>query len=106
MVQQFLRYLKDAKSLGILFENKKRMCRVCRCTTHDTQTNEGPLQVMFSFVADDPSIEELLQSITTLSTTESNYIALVEARKKAVWLNRLTREFGIAQSSMLIRRDS
>ncbi|RXH80910.1 hypothetical protein DVH24_004824 [Malus domestica] len=34
---------------------------------------------------------------------EDIYIALAEAGKKAFWLNGLTREFGIAQSSMVIR---
>ena len=47
-----------------------------------------------------------LQSITALSTTEAEYIALAEAGKEAVWLNGLAREFGITQGSMVIRCDS
>ncbi|KAI9182551.1 hypothetical protein LWI28_026470 [Acer negundo] len=48
----------------------------------------------------------ILQSITRLSTAEAKYIALAEARKEAVWLNGLAKEFEITQGSMVIRCDS
>lgn len=71
----------------------------------EIRQKKGLLQVTFSFVVEDQSVGELLQSITTLSTTEAEYIAVAEARKEAVWINGLTREFGITQSTMVIRCD-
>lgn len=66
-------------------------------TMREIRQKKGSLQVTFLFVVEDQSIGELLQSITTLSTTEAEYIAVAEAGKKAVWINSLTREFGITQ---------
>ena len=36
-----------------------------------------------------------LQSIVTISTTETEYMAVAEAAKEALWLKRLVKELGL-----------
>lgn len=47
-----------------------------------------------------------LQHIVALSTTEAEYMALVEATKEALWLKGITSEFGIEQKKVEIFCDS
>ncbi|TXG69854.1 hypothetical protein EZV62_004789 [Acer yangbiense] len=101
--------VKWIKSLGILLEKQgKETCVLSyvdadyagdldkRSTTSYVFTSGGKLI----------SWRATLQSITALSTTETEYIALTEAGKEAVWLNGLAREFRITQGSMVIRCDN
>ena len=37
----------------------------------------------------------MIQSLVTLSTTESEYMAIVEAAKESLWLIGLVKELGI-----------
>ena len=51
------------------------------------------------------SWKEELQDIVTLSMTETEYIAAVEA-SEALWLRRLVKTFGIMQDSARVHCDS
>ncbi|TQD80644.1 hypothetical protein C1H46_033823 [Malus baccata] len=48
----------------------------------------------------------LLQPITTLSTTEAEYIALAEAGKEAIWPSGLVSQMGITQDCVKLKCDS
>ena len=47
-----------------------------------------------------------LQSEVALSTTESEYIAIVEGVKEALWLKNLSEELGLDTQHFLINSDS
>lgn len=48
----------------------------------------------------------MLQSVTVLSTTEVEYMALAEASKETVWLGGLAWDFRINQGSVMVKSDS
>ncbi|KAK3009917.1 hypothetical protein RJ639_011487, partial [Escallonia herrerae] len=50
--------------------------------------------------------KSVLQSTTTLSTTEAEYMALTEAAKEALWLKGLVEELGFKQCGVLLQCDS
>jgi hypothetical protein len=47
-----------------------------------------------------------LQSIVAMSTTESEYMAVGEAAKEALWLNELVKELGLNQGGVQMHCDS
>ena len=47
-----------------------------------------------------------LQDVVALSTTEAEYLALVESVKEGIWLNGLLEEFGYEQKSVDVWCDS
>ncbi|MCO5614147.1 hypothetical protein L7F22_068428 [Adiantum nelumboides] len=47
-----------------------------------------------------------LQSCTTLSTTEAEYVAASDACKEAIWLTRLVRDLGIVDEVPVLHCDS
>lgn len=46
------------------------------------------------------------QPVVALSTTEAEFMALIEAVKEAIWLKGIVKEFGIDQKSVKIYCDS
>jgi len=48
----------------------------------------------------------MLQSISALSTTEAEYMALTEAAKEAIWLKSLASDLGLQQRSVTVKCDS
>ena len=48
----------------------------------------------------------MIQSFVALSTTESEYMAVTEASKEALWLIGLAKELGVQQSGVLLQCDS
>ena len=47
-----------------------------------------------------------LQSIVVMSTTESEYMAVFEAAKEALWLKELVKELGLNQGGVQMHCDS
>jgi len=52
------------------------------------------------------SWHSILQSTVALSTTEAEYMAMTEAMKEAIWLQRLLDDLGIDQDLLKINCDS
>ena len=50
--------------------------------------------------------KSMVQSLVALSTTESEYMAIVEAAKEALWLAGLVKELGIQQGGVQLHCDS
>ena len=48
----------------------------------------------------------MLQSTPTLSTTEANYMATVDAAKEALWLTGLVKELGLKQEGLELNCDN
>ena len=44
----------------------------------------------------------MLQSVSTLSTKDTEYMTLTEAAKEAIWLKDLVNEMGLKQDSMKV----
>ena len=71
-----------------------------------TWTREGQLlDHVFTCAGGPISWRALLQPITTLSTTEAEYIALAEAGKEAIWLSGLVSQMGITQDCVKLKCD-
>ena len=48
----------------------------------------------------------MIQSLVTLSTIESEYMAVAKATKEALWLTGLVEELGVQQGGVLLQCDS
>jgi hypothetical protein len=71
-------------------------------SSHNSYTDaKGHLGYCFSLGEHDRSFycKSAKIKLTTLSSTESEYVALCEAARDAVWLRRLLRDIGFPQSS-------
>ena len=51
------------------------------------------------------SWKSTLQSTVALSTTEAEYMALIEVVNEAIWLGRLLDELGVGQKQIFIYSD-
>ena len=50
--------------------------------------------------------QSMVQSLVALSTTESEYMAVAEPAKEALWLSKLFKELGIQQDGVQLHWDS
>ncbi|XP_062013901.1 uncharacterized protein LOC133730295 [Rosa rugosa] len=81
-VKWILYYLRDTKEHGFVFERQQE--QACNAG------HEGLV-----------SCRATKESATTLSTTEVDCMALIEASAEALWLNGLMSEFGIQQEAVV-----
>ena len=65
-------------------------------------THHSTMGFVFSMHGGPISWRSCLQPITTLSTTEVEYIEVTEAAKEALWLKGLTLEMGLAQEAVRV----
>ena len=61
---------------------------------------------VFTLVGGPICWKSTIQSIIALSTTEAEYMAIVEAAKEALWLTGLVKELGIEQGGVKLHCDS
>ena len=61
----------------------------------DVNTYPSTTGFVFSIHGGPISWRSFLQPITTLSTTEAEYIGVIEAAKEAIWLKGLALEMGL-----------
>ncbi|BFG26329.1 hypothetical protein CerSpe_126030 [Prunus speciosa] len=105
-----LMYLKGTKRIGILFERQQGKACVSGYVDSDyagdLDKRRSTTGYVFICGGGPISWRAVLQSVSALSTTEAEYMALTEASKEAVWLKRLAKEFGIAQDLVVIQSDS
>ena len=61
----------------------------------DVDTRRSTMRFVFSMHGGPISWRSCLQPITALSTTEAEYIGVIEAAKEALWLKGLALEMGL-----------
>ncbi|XP_073109506.1 secreted RxLR effector protein 161-like [Elaeis guineensis] len=66
----------------------------------DVDTRRSMTDFVFSLFGGPVSWRSYLQPITVLSTTEAEYIGIMEAVKEALWLKDLVLEMGFAQEAV------
>jgi len=71
-----------------------------------TSTNVGLQQDVFTLSQVPVSWCSILQSTVALSTTETEYMAIIEAMKEAIWLQELLDDLEIDQDLLKINYDS
>ncbi|XP_031248461.1 secreted RxLR effector protein 161-like [Pistacia vera] len=106
-----MRYLQGTKSAGIVFK-KNHSCDDCVegfCDADyagDLDKRKSISWFVFTLWGNTVSWKSKLQHMVTLSSTESEYVALTEAAKEATWLKGLINELGIEQQTVKINSDS
>ena len=72
----------------------------------DVDTHRSTMGFVFRIQGGSISWRSCLQPITALSTTEVEYIRVIEAAKEALWLKGLALELGLEQEAMRVHYDS
>ncbi|XP_031258360.1 secreted RxLR effector protein 161-like [Pistacia vera] len=106
-----LRYLKETRSVGIVLKkNQNSDCCVDGYANAnyigDVDKRKSTFGFVFTLWGNVVSWKSKLQHMVTLSSTESEYVALTEAVKEASWLKGLINELGLEQQTMVINSDS
>jgi hypothetical protein len=106
-VKWILHYVKGSIDLGLVFNiNKATSGDVIRFVDSDygSDLDKGRSisAYIFSLCAGAISWKVSLQSITTLSTAEAEYVAATEDVKKATWLHVLILELGVSQDTTVV----
>ena len=68
----------------------------------DLDTRKSTTGYLFCMFDGPVSWRSILQPITALSTTEAEYIGIIEVEKEAIWLRRLVAEMGVEQSKVTL----
>ena len=109
-VKWMLRCLKGTSSHGIVFERRHEDICICGFVDSDyagdLNKRRSTTGYVFTCSGGPISWRSMLQSISALSTTEAEYMALTEAAKEAIWLRRLASDLGLQQNSMAVQCDS
>jgi len=97
--------------LGLVFQRLKTGKRVLQIYvggdyTGDFDQRRFTSGYMFTVAECTISWKAELQDTITLSTTEAEYIAAVEASKEVLWLRGLVETFSIIQNSIRVHCDS
>ena len=107
-VKGVMRYLNGTKNMCICF-GKKEACVVGY--THsdyarDLDNRRSTSGYVFTFIGGAISWQSCLQSCTSQSTTEANYVEALEACKEALWLGCLVGDLGITCEMPFLHCDS
>ncbi|XP_057811283.1 secreted RxLR effector protein 161-like [Salvia miltiorrhiza] len=84
-------------------EVSKRQCRQSYIVPEEGRYQRSQSGYIFTLFGSAVSWKSSLQSVVALSTTEAEYMAATEAVKEAVWLKGLVHDFGIEESSLIIK---
>ena len=102
-VKHILKYLKGTANKCLRFGNSD--ASIVGYTDSDyggcADTRRSTSGYVFLFAGGAISWRSCLQSCTSLSTTEAEYIAASDASKEAIWLARLVGDLGIQQVPVL-----
>ena len=107
-VKWILRYLKGTSDFTLCFGDKDTTIR--GYTDSDMAGNldnrRSTTGYVFTFAGAAISWASKLQQVVSLSTTEAEYIALTEAAKELIWLQRLFSDFDYPQQGSALYCDS
>ncbi|XP_031267729.1 secreted RxLR effector protein 161-like [Pistacia vera] len=106
-----LRYLKGIKSVGILFRRNKRKDGCIEGFVNanyagDFDRRKSTSTFVFTLWGNVVNWKSKLQHMVTLSSTESEYVALTKAAKEAKWLKGFVNELELEQGTVVINSDS
>ena len=94
-----LRYLKETKGYGLLYEGvtdresfPEPLCYMDSDWAGDTESRKSTGGYVFILCNAAVSWKTKKQTTISLSSTEAEYVALSEATKEAIWMKRLLRE--------------
>lgn len=109
-VKRILKYLKGTKNFGIVYGSSGSALQLGGFTDADwancLKTRKSRSSYIFIFNGGPVSWSSQRQSIVTASTTGSEYIALSEGVKEALWLKRFLKELKINDQPVNIRVDN
>ena len=108
-VKWVLRYLKGTQDLKLVFKRAEKFVVEGFCDSDFSSDLDRRRSISgYVFTAGGSSIcwRSGLQDVVALSTTEAEYMALVEAVKEGIWLKGLIEEFGYEQESIDVWCDS
>lgn len=96
-VKWLMRYIKGTISYGLLYDNEfthnsKIVGYVDADYAADRDIRRSLTGFVFTLFGNTISWKSSLQSVVALSTTESEYMAVTEAFKEALWLKELCEE--------------
>jgi hypothetical protein len=104
-VQRILRYIENTVDYGLQFNPGNVTLRCHVDAAHNCyEDGRGHYGYSFSLGVNDGSFfaKSKKMKLTTLSSTESEYVALCEATREAIWLRRLLSDIGFADDSATI----
>ena len=112
-VTRILRYIKGTLHEGIIFRGKQNILELIGYTDADYDSAKDERKStsgwLFCLGGGPISWSSKRQSVVALSSCEAEYIALNEAGKEAVWLQRILKELGLIKyspSPTLIHEDN
>ncbi|KAK3038599.1 hypothetical protein RJ639_027262 [Escallonia herrerae] len=109
-VKWIFRYLVGSTNFGVMFDRDGAKGEVSGFVDSDyagdLDSRRSTTGYIFTFYGGPICWKSVLQSTTTLSTTEAEYMALTEAAKEALWLKGLVEELGFKQRGVLLQCDS
>ena len=108
-VKWVMRYIKGTLDTKLCFKRSANFKIVGYCDADhaaDLHKRRSITGLVFTMGGNTISWKSGLQRVVAISTTESEYMALTEVVKEAVWLKGLLKEFGYEQRSVEIFCDS
>ena len=107
-VKWILRYLKGTSKLCLCFGNGKTMLDgyADADMAGDLDNRKSTSGYLMTFAGGAMSWQSKLQKCIALSTTEAEYIAVTEACKETLWLQRFLQELGMKQDKYVLHCDS
>ncbi|KAG8479441.1 hypothetical protein CXB51_029725 [Gossypium anomalum] len=110
-VKWILRYLRKTIDVGLVFEQDEALGQfvvgyVDSDFAGDLDKRRSTTGYLFTLAKAPVSWKSTLQSTVAISTTEAEYMAVIEAVKEAIWLNGLLEDLGVVQSHISLYCDS
>lgn len=108
-VKWVLRYLKGTQNVKLVFKRKKEFRVEGYCDSDFSSDLDRRRSISgYVFTAGGNAVcwKSGLQGVVALSTTEAEYMVLVEAVTEGIWLKGLIEEFGYEQESVNVWCDS
>jgi hypothetical protein len=109
-IKWIFRYLKGTTDYDITFVRQKSDLSVVEYVdadyTGDLDDRRSTTSYVFTLTGGPICWKSMIQSTVAMSTTEAEYMALVEAAKEALWLTGLVKELGIQQGGVSLHCDS
>lgn len=105
-----LRYLLCTVNTGICFTKCTKGVSLCGYVdanyAADRDSRKSTISYIFTLCGSCISWKSQLQHIVALSTTESEYVAITECFKEAIWLKGILSEIGFLKEKIVVFSDS
>ena len=108
-VKWILRYMRGSQDLNLVFTKEKefRVTRYCDSDyAADLDRRRSVSGYVFTVGGNTVNWKANLQSVTALSSTEAEFMALTEAAKEALWIKGLMKDLGLEQDKVTLWCDS